>query len=132
MIQIFKSEWEITKTYIYDVALNPGMINLNWDDFKAFAEKYRPVVSVKNEGASSIKELVEQAISEISEYRSDKCSNIIASISYNDSEGFAFDEMEGVLDCLTMFANEDMEIKWGISQNDTLKSKRCISIFVFE
>ena len=46
MIQVITKEWEITKAYIYDVALLPGLIKLDWDDFEVFAEKHRPVVAV--------------------------------------------------------------------------------------
>ena len=38
MIQVITREWQITKAYIDDIALHSGLINLDWDDFKAFAE----------------------------------------------------------------------------------------------
>lgn len=132
MIQVITREWQITKTYIYDVALLSGLINLDWDDFKVFAGSHRPVVAVRNEGACSVKELTEQTMSEIRKHCSNKLSNIIVSISYKEGEELMMDEMEEVSDCLTMLANENIGIKWGISQNDTLKCKRCISVFAFE
>ena len=51
MIQVITKEWQITKAYIEDIALQAGLRNLEWDDFKAFAEsefeKYR-VIQDKN------------------------------------------------------------------------------------
>lgn len=132
MMQVVTKEWQITKLYIYDVALLPGLINLDWDDFKAFAENHRPVVAVRNEGDTSVKELTEKTMIEIRKRCSNNLSNILVSISYNEGEVLMMDEMEGVSDCLTMFANKNIGIKWGISQDNTLKCKRCISVFAFE
>lgn len=37
MAQIIKKEWQITKMYIYEVVLQEGIINLDWNDFRSFA-----------------------------------------------------------------------------------------------
>lgn len=132
MIQVQTKEWQITKTYIYDVELLTGLINLDWDDFKEFAENHRPIVAVRNEGDNSVKELTEKAMTEIQKRCSNKLSSIIISISYKEGEELMMEEMEGVSDCLTMFANKNIEIKCGISQSNTLKCRRCISVFAFE
>lgn len=42
------------------------------------------------------------------------------------------DEMFGLSDSMDNIANENVEIKWGISQNDSQKSKRCVWVFAFE
>lgn len=132
MIQVITREWQITKAYIDDIALHYGRINLDWDDFEAFAERHHPVVAVRNEDDASVKELTDKAMAEIRKRCSNKLSNIIISISYKEGDDLMMDEMEGVSDCLTMFANNNVEIKWGINQNNTLKCRRCISVFAFE
>lgn len=132
MRQVITREWQITKAYIDDIALHSGLIKLDWNDFKAFAEEHRPVVAVRNEGNASATELIDNAMTEIRNRCSNKLSNIIVSISYKEGEVLMMDEMEGINDCLDMFANENIEIKWGISQNNTLKCRRCVSVFAFE
>ena len=34
MVQIITREWEIAKTYIYEVVLRDGLIGLDWNDFE--------------------------------------------------------------------------------------------------
>ena len=97
-----------------------------------YAENHRPVVAIRNEDNASVTELTDNAMAEIRKRCSNKLSNIIVSISYKEGEELMMDEMEGISDCLTMFANKNVEIKWGISQNNTLKCRRCISVFAFE
>ncbi len=132
MLQVKTREWEITKAYIYDVALLPGLINLDWDDFKAYAERHRPVVAVINDGDAPVNELAEQAMAEMQRHFYDHPSNLIVSLSYSEGEELTMDEMGCVSDCLRMLADEKTEIKWGVSQNNSLKCKRCISVFAFE
>ena len=106
MIQVITREWQITKAYIDDIALHSGLINLDWDDFKAFAENHRPVVAIRNEDNASVTELTDNAMAEIRKRCSNKLSNIIVSISYKEGEELMMDEMEWISDCLTMFANK--------------------------
>ena len=47
MVQVITREWEIAKTYIYEVALRDGMIRLDWNDFEMKAWKSKPAVAVK-------------------------------------------------------------------------------------
>ena len=43
MIQIVTKEWEITKNYIFEVAMREGLINLDWYDFERRAQKSLPL-----------------------------------------------------------------------------------------
>ena len=65
-------EWQITKMYIYEVVLRDGVISLDWDDFETFAEKNRPMVSIRNEGDIPVKELVKEAMDKVQKYCSTK------------------------------------------------------------
>lgn len=132
MLQVFTKEWQIAKTYIYDVTLAEGLINLNWDDFEYFAKNSRPLVAVKNEDDASFKELLEKALVEARMNCSGCFTKIIISISNKEGEGINMDEMSDLIDCMDAFMDRDMEIKWGVNHNDSLMSKHCICVFAFK
>ena len=65
MVQVITREWEIAKTYIYEVALRDGMIRLDWNDFEMKAWKSKPAVAVKVDEPIGISEMSVKAIDEI-------------------------------------------------------------------
>lgn len=132
MIQTITREWEITKVYIYEVAQHDGLISLDWDDFQTLAENHRPLMAIKTEGDDTVTNLVAKAMSEINKQYSDGPSGIIVSISFKKGEEITMDEMFGLNDIMNDISTENMEFKWGISQNDDLKSKRSVCIFAFK
>lgn len=132
MVQTITREWEITKAYIYEVALHDGVVSLDWDDFQTLAESHRPLMAIKIDGDVAVKELVAKAMNEINRQCSSKPSGLIVSISYKKDEEIMMDEMFGLSDSMDNIATENVEIKWGISQNDSQKSKRCVWVFAFE
>jgi len=131
MIQTITKEWQITKMYIYEVVLRDGVISLDWNDFETFAEKHRPLVAIRNEGDAPVKELVSEAMEEVKKHSSDKPSSIIISISYQKNAEIMMDEMFGLSDNMDEIVSENVEIKWGISQDDNLESKRSVCVFIF-
>lgn len=134
MVQLFTHEWQIAKSYIYDVVLHHGMINLDWRDFEYFAENYHPLFAVRNEGDASIKELLDRILEEVRVHGADNFSKIIISLSFKEGEGIDMEEMSAVNDFIDAFMtrDRDMEIKWGVNQYDSLESKHCVSVFAFE
>lgn len=132
MVQTITREWAIAKTYMYEVALHDGVISLDWDDFQTLAENHRPLMAIKIDGDAAVKELVAKAMNEIHRECSSSPSGLIVSISYKKGEEIMMDEMFGLSDSMDNIANENVEIKWGISQNDSQKSKRCVWVFAFE
>ena len=58
-------------------------------------------------------------------------SSIIVSIFYKEGEEIMMEEMFGLCDGMNQIASEDVAIKWGISQNDSLENKRCVNVFIF-
>ena len=132
MVQTITREWEIAKAYMYEVALHDGVISLDWDDFQTLAENHRPLMAIKIDGDAAVKELVAKAMNEIHRECSSSPSGLIVSISYKKGEEIMMDEMFGLSDSMDNIANENVEIKWGISQNDSQKSKRCVWVFAFE
>lgn len=132
MVQTITREWEIAKTYMYEVALHDGVISLDWDDFQTLAENHRPLMAIKIDGDAAVKELVAKAMNEIHREYSSCSSGLIVSISYKKGEEIMMDEMFDLSDSMDNIANENVEIKWGINQNDSQKSKRCVWVFAFE
>lgn len=132
MIQIITKEWEITKTYIFDVVMRDGLIRLDWDDFRNFAENYRPRIAVKVEEDLPIPGLVECAMREIEKYCLGRLASFIVSISYKRDDEIMMDEINGLSESLASIADNDIEIKWGLSPNDNVRYRRSLGIFVFE
>lgn len=131
MIQTITKEWQITKMYIYEVVLRDGVISLDWDDFETFAEKHRPLLAIRNEGNVPVKDLVREAMEEVKNHSSDTPSSIIISISYQKGSEIMMDEMFGLSDSMDEIAGENVEIKWGIGQGESLENKRSICVFIF-
>ena len=57
MVQVITRDWEIAKTYIYEVALRDGMIRLDWNDFEMKVWKIKPAVAVKVDEPFGISEI---------------------------------------------------------------------------
>lgn len=131
MAQIIKKEWQITKMYIYEVVLQEGIINLDWNDFRSFAEEHRPLIAVKNEGDAPVSQLVDKAMGEARKQGISQPSSIIVSIFYKEGEEIMMEELFGLCDGMNQIASEDVAIKWGISQNDSLENKRSVNVFIF-
>lgn len=65
MVQVITKEWEITKTYIYEVVLRDGLIRLDWNDFEMKAQESRPAVAVKVDEPFNISKMIETVLGEI-------------------------------------------------------------------
>ena len=124
MVQIIKKEWQITKIYIYEVVLQEGIINLDWNE-------HRTLIAVKNEGDAPVSQLVDKAMGEARRQGISQPSSIIVSIFYKEGEEIMMEEMFGLCDGMNQIASEDVAIKWGISQNDSLENKRSVNVFIF-
>ena len=132
MIQTITKEWEITQTYIFDVVMRDGLIKLDWDDFRNFAENHCPKIAVKVEEDLPISGLVECAMREIEKYCLGRLASFIVSISYKRDDEIMMDEINGLSESLASIADKDIEIKWGLSPNDNVRYRRSLCMFVFE
>lgn len=99
--------------------------------FSVFAEEHRPLIAVKNEGDAPVSQLVDKAMGEARKQGISQPSSIIVSIFYKEGEEIMMEEMFGLCDGMNQIASEDVAIKWGISQNDSLENKRCVNVFIF-
>lgn len=132
MIQIIKSEWEIAKTYSLDVALRDGIINLDWQDFENMARKAKPAVAVKIDERHDVAELTEEAIRKAKENVMGKLAGIIAVVSFKRGNELMMDEIGTINECFSCLADEDVEILWGLQQDDSIANNRCVIVFAFE
>lgn len=110
MAQVITREWEIAKTYIYEVALRDGMIRLDWNDFEMKAWKSKPAVAVKVDEPLGISEMSVKAIYEIKKNINNTLSSVIIIISYKKDQPLMMDELGGMNECLSRLAEEDVEI----------------------
>lgn len=131
MIQIIKQEWEITKTYIFDVALRDGMIKLDWHDFETRAMQHKPLVAVKADEPISLAKLTESALEAIHTYVNNEISSVMVVISYKKDNEIMMDEMGELNEFFSQMADEDIEIVWGIQQADDITNSRCVTVFAF-
>lgn len=131
MIQIIKQEWEITKTYIFDVVLRDGLIKLDWNDFEKRAMQYKPCMAVWVDEPVSLSSLTENALEIIRKDINKKMSGIMMVISYKKDKEIMVDEMGELNDCFSRLADDDVDIVWGIQQADDIINNRRVTMFAF-
>lgn len=132
MVQVITREWEIAKTYIYEVALRDGMIKLDWNDFEMKAWKNKPAVAVKVDESLGISEMTVKAIDEIKKNINNTLSSVIIIISYKKDQPLMMDELGGMNESLSRLAEEDVEINWGVQEADEITNSRSMAVFAFE
>lgn len=130
MMQVIKQEWEITKTYIFDVALKEGLINLDWQDFETMARQYKPFVAVKVDESITLSELMEKTLLELRKNINEGLNSIIVAVAYKDDE-IVMDEMDGIKDCISRLIDEHVDIIFGIQQSDDITNSRCVTVYAF-
>jgi cell division GTPase FtsZ len=132
MIQIVTKEWEITKNYIFEVAMREGLINLDWYDFERRAQESRPAVEVKVDEPLDISSMIEKAGEEVKKNINGTLSSLMLLISYKKDKELMMEEMNGLNDILPKLAEDNVDICWGIQQNEQTENDRCITIYAFE
>lgn len=132
MIQIIDKEWEITKTYIFEVVLRDGVVNLNWSDFAIKAIKQRPFIAIKVDEPFAISVQTKMALDKIKERCKGQLSSVIVVVSYKANDEIIIDELFSMHEYLSHLADKGIEIVWGLQPMDELTYRRSVSIFAFE
>ena len=132
MVQVITREWEITKTYIYEVVLRDGLIRLDWNDFEMKAWKNKPAVAVKVDEQFGISEMTVKAIEEVKKNINNTLSSVIIIISYKKDQPLMMDELGGMNECLSLLAEENVEINWGVQEADVITNSQSMTVFAFE
>lgn len=130
MVQVITREWEITKTYIFEVALKEGAINLDWNDFEMNAQAGKPVAAVIIDEPLSIAEMGTKAIEEARKAVKSTLSSLIVVISYRKDNSIKMTELGELSE---IFAGlPDIDVIWGVQESDTITNSPTITVFAFE
>ena len=131
LIRVIKDEQEITKDYFINVAKVRGLINLDLNDFRKFADKLKPIMEVIVDARISVSAQIETAMEEIRKQQTTVVSAIILSVSFKPSYPLMMEELEGMADCLNNLTKQDIEVIWGIQERAYISNQRSVSLFVF-
>lgn len=131
LIRVIKDEQEITKDYFINVAQVRGLINLDLNDFRKFADKLKPIMEVIVDARISVSAQIETAMEEIRKQQTTVVSAIILSVSFKPSYSLMMEELEGMADCLNSLTKQDIEVIWGIQERAYISNQRSVSLFVF-
>ena len=131
LIRVIKDEQEITKDYFINVAQVKGLINLDLNDFRKFADKYKLVMQITVDARISVSAQIETAMEEIRKHGITVVSAIILSVSFNSSYSLMMKELESVLDCLNNLTKQNIEVIWGIQERANILNQCSVSLFVF-
>lgn len=130
MIQVVTREWEITKNYFVKVAMIPGMINLEWNDFEKKAQKGRPAVEVKVDELLDISSMIEKAFEEVKKNINGTLSGLILVISYKKE--LMMEELNELDSILPKLSENNVDVSFGILQDEQTENDNCITIYAFE
>lgn len=131
LIRVIKDEQEITKDYFINVAQVRGLINLDLNDFRKFADKLKTIMEVIVDARISVSAQIETAMEEIRKQQTTVVSAIILSVSFKPSYPLMMEELEGMADCLNNLTKQDIEVIWGIQERAYISNQRSVSLFVF-
>ena len=131
LIRVINDEQEITKDYFINVAQVRGLINLDLNDFRKFADKLKPIMEVIVDARISVSAQIETAMEEIRKQQTTVVSAIILSVSFKPSYPLMMEELEGMADCLNNLTKQDIEVIWGIQERAYISNQRSVSLFVF-
>lgn len=132
MIKVITREWEVTKDYIFEIALRDGLIKLDWNDFEMKAQESRPALAVKVDEPLTISRMVEIAFEEIKKNFEGTLFSLMLIIFYKKDKELMMEEIGGLNDRLSHLAKKGVEISLGIQQNGQITNDRSITIYAFE
>lgn len=127
-VAIITKEWEMTKDYIFEVAMKHGLINLDWNDFANFASKYKPLLAMKADGYGTVSDQMSIALKGMNLQADVKVSAVIISMAFKPSSPMLVDEMNANLDELT---KQGTDILWGLREDNGIPYERSVTLYVF-
>lgn len=128
---IITEEWEMTKDYIFEVAMKRGLINLDMNDFTKFASMYKPLMAIKVDGNSPMSHLTSIAMKGMNLQAKGKVSAIIISMSYNPSCPMVVDELNGLNVNLNGLTSNGTDAIWGLREDNGNSYERSIALYAF-
>lgn len=131
MIQVLTNEWEIIKDYIYEVALQKEVINLDINDFLYAVRGKRPLLAVKVKDEALIPELCQQAFHNLDSNLPLKPSVIILNFVYGEDNPIHIEEMKALMDIFQSYDGQNIEIKWELQLRKEFSYRRQVQLFAF-
>ena len=132
MIQVFTKDWEITKNSIFDVAEKKSLICLDWHDFESRAMVSRPVVAVKVDEPLAFSELMSEGIGLAKQHIRGTLSSLMIVAASKPGEDLMMEELGGVGAILNEFADEGVDIAWGLLETEDIEHNHCVTVFALE
>lgn len=132
MIQTITQEWEITKNYIFDVALKDALINLDWNDFESMAYNHKVSMAVLCDEPLSIGLQLSKVLEEVEKNKTGKLAGIIVVMYFKPDKEMMLNELNAIHECFGNLADEEVNIVWGIQSSEKITNERSITLFAFE
>ena len=130
-VAIITKEWEMTKDYIFEVAMKHGLINLDWNDFANFASKYKPLLAMKADGYGTMSDQMSIALKGMNLQADVKVSAVIISMAFKPSSPMLVDEMNEMNANLDELTKQGTDILWGLREDDGIPYERSVTLYVF-
>lgn len=132
MVQIITREWEITKTFIFEVVMKEGVMKIDWNDFESNAQHSKPAVAVKVDEPLGISEMMDMAFEEMMKNLTGTLTSVMIIISYRLDQNIMMAELGGMNESFSRLSEEEVEIVWCIQEADDITNSRSITVFAFE
>ena len=132
MVQIITREWEITKTFIFEVVMQEGVMKIDWNDFESNAQRSKPAVAVKVDEPLGISEMMDMAFEEMMKNLTGTLTSVMIIISYRQDQNIMMAELGGMNESFSRLSEEEVEIVWCIQEADDITNSRSITVFAFE
>ena len=131
MITVKTKEWEITKSFIFDVLNKDGRINFDWFDFEGFAKEGKPSVMVKVEEPLSLRLQSVMAVDAIKKNARGNLCSLLVAVFYKNKGVSIMEEMSGLHDSLSELP-ADVDVTWGVLEAEDLINDYGVIMFAFE
>ena len=126
-VRVITNEKEIEHNYLTTVALVPGVINIDMDDFYQFANQYKLAMEIIVDSPAQLYIQVKTAMEEIRRRGIENVVAIILSISCKPISQLTPDDLNRVsalFDC-------NIRIKRGVQIYENISNDHSISLFAF-
>lgn len=126
-VRVITNEKEIEHNYLTTVALVPGFINIDMDDFYQFANQYKLAMEIIVDSPAQLYIQVKTAMEEIRRRGIENVVAIILSISCKPISQLTLDDLNRVsalFDC-------NIRIKRGVQIYENISNDHSISLFAF-
>ena len=132
MVQIITREWEITKTFIFEVVMKEGLMKIDLNDFENTTKHSKPAVAVKVDEPLGISEMIDMAFEEMMKNLTGTLTSVMIIISYRQDQNIMMAELGGMNKSFSRLSEEEVEIVWCIQEADDITNSRSITVFAFE